>query len=175
MLDLETMGQGTNAAIVAIGAVKFELETGMIGAKFYKVVDLHSCVEIGLEIDASTVIWWLGQNKGAKDLIINGAVHIKEALEEFTQFYRDNDKGFVWGNGSTFDNIIMENAYKKAGMNPPWHYTLHRDVRTVVDIAKRLGIAAHSKIVIGTAHSAVDDAIHQANFVMNYFTMMKNL
>ncbi len=32
MLDLETMGTGPNAAIVAIGAVAFDLQAGTIGS-----------------------------------------------------------------------------------------------------------------------------------------------
>ena len=35
MLDLETMGNGSNAAITAIGAVEFDTETNLIGDKFY--------------------------------------------------------------------------------------------------------------------------------------------
>ncbi|MFA5379904.1 MAG: 3'-5' exoribonuclease, partial [Dehalococcoidia bacterium] len=41
-LDLETMGNGPDAAIIAIGAVEFSLETGLLGQEFYEVVDLES-------------------------------------------------------------------------------------------------------------------------------------
>lgn len=33
MLDLETMGNGPEAAIVAIGAVEFDLKSGAIGGR----------------------------------------------------------------------------------------------------------------------------------------------
>ena len=42
MLDLETMGTGPNAAIVAIGAVAFDLQAGTIGDHWYRWVD-HGC------------------------------------------------------------------------------------------------------------------------------------
>jgi DNA polymerase III epsilon subunit-like protein len=40
MLDLETMGNGPRAAIVAIGAVEFDPDTGTVGERFYRAVDL---------------------------------------------------------------------------------------------------------------------------------------
>ena len=43
MLDLETMSTASNAAIVAIGAVEFEPETGKLGREFYCNVSLASC------------------------------------------------------------------------------------------------------------------------------------
>lgn len=66
MLDLETMGQGPDAAIVAIGAVSFDLEAGKLGSEFYTVVDLTSSVEAGGKMDPSTVLWWLQQSEQAR-------------------------------------------------------------------------------------------------------------
>ena len=66
MLDLETMGTGPNAAITAIGAVKFDPDKGEIVETFYFKVNLESSVKQGGVIDASTVIWWLGQNEEAR-------------------------------------------------------------------------------------------------------------
>jgi exodeoxyribonuclease VIII len=40
MLDLETMGNNSNSAIVAIGAVEFD-ENGL-GSDFYTVIDLNA-------------------------------------------------------------------------------------------------------------------------------------
>jgi len=63
MLDLETMGNGNNAAIIAIGAVKFDQD---ITDRFYKTIDLDSSVDVGLEIDPSTVLWWMKQGDDAR-------------------------------------------------------------------------------------------------------------
>lgn len=49
MLDLETMGSGPRAAIVAIGACCFEPETGRIGETFYQAIDLESSVDLGYQ------------------------------------------------------------------------------------------------------------------------------
>ena len=44
MLDLETMGTGPDAAIVAIGAIAFDVHTRTIGPSFYIPVELRSSV-----------------------------------------------------------------------------------------------------------------------------------
>ena len=56
MVDLETLGNGSESVIISIGAVEFDPETGELGREFYKVVDAQSCVDAGLKIDASTVM-----------------------------------------------------------------------------------------------------------------------
>ena len=56
MLDLEVMGNGSSAAICAIGAVEFDLESGELGREFYTIVNLESSVKAGGVIDASTVL-----------------------------------------------------------------------------------------------------------------------
>jgi exodeoxyribonuclease VIII len=59
MVDLETMGNGPAAAIVAIGAVEFDPDTGQLGREFYREVDLEDSAFRGGVIDASTVLWWM--------------------------------------------------------------------------------------------------------------------
>lgn len=58
-------------------------------------------------------------------------------------------------------------------MNPPWHYTCHRDVRTIVYMASLLGAKKHSKLHKSQAHNALNDAIFQAGYVMKYFKHLK--
>lgn len=170
MLDLETMGQGSNAAIVAIGAVFFEPTTGAIGASFYQQIDLEDAVKYG-EMDASTVLWWLEQNEQARKEITNGEAWILiGTLHEFTDWieqieeYKDR---IVWGNGSSFDNVILANAFKRLNACQPWPFENNRDVRTVVDLGRTLkGIDPKYDIPFeGNKHNALDDAIHQAKYV----------
>ena len=64
MLDLETMGKGPRAAIVAIGCVR--IEQGAITDTYYRRVNLESSLQAGLKVDASTVNWWLNQDAAAR-------------------------------------------------------------------------------------------------------------
>ena len=64
MLDLETMGNGNRAAIIAIGAVAFN--SSGVNQRFYQQVRLDMSIDCGLEMDASTVLWWLQQSDAAR-------------------------------------------------------------------------------------------------------------
>lgn len=179
MLDLETMGQGNNAAIVAIGAVFFEPTTGEIGASFYQKVDLESAAKYG-EIDPSTVLWWLKQSDEARaEITSNDTYLLTDALAEFTDWIEQIDDfkaRIVWGNGASFDNVIIESAFKAVGFRKPWAFWNDRDVRTVVELGRTLkGLDPKRDMPFtGTAHNALDDAIHQAKYVSAIYKSLAN-
>src|SRR5258706_9274955 len=96
MVDLETMSSDMDAAIVAIGAVLFDIEGPMLVAEdidagavncFYTNVDLASSMRLGLKPNASTIMWWLKQSQAARDaLILPAPVDITTALAALAGF-----------------------------------------------------------------------------------------
>ena len=172
MLDLETMGKGSNAAIVSIGAVFFNPLTGELGEKFYERIWLESAAKHG-ELDASTVVWWLGQSDEARaEINHDESVGLNEAIRGFSEFVINNTKGSftdtrVWGNGCTFDNVIIANAYKQLKLQKPWSYAGDMDVRTSVELGRKLLNFDPKKDMPfeGEKHNALADAIHQAKYV----------
>ncbi len=172
MLDLETMGSSSDAAIVSIGACFFEPKTGLIGQCFECVIDLGDAGHYG-DIDGNTVLWWLKQESEARDkLQAIDAMGLGEALHRFRVFVVENAKNNmvkVWGNGSSFDCVILRNAYKHCigDVYTPWKYWNERDVRTVVDLGRQLKDINPKKDIPfqGIRHSALDDAKHQARYV----------
>ena len=80
MLDLETLGKLPGCAILSIGAVYFELETGRLGDEFYLNVDPASCTRAGLTIDGETLGWWMQQEAAAWAAVCTEAVSIMDAL-----------------------------------------------------------------------------------------------
>lgn len=170
MLDIETMGNGPEAAVMSIGACYFNPATGAIGETFHEHISLETSVKAGLKMDASTVIWWMGQSDAARSKFKDngkqqpiGAALLK--LQNFMLMYDDDVK--VWGNGSTFDNAIIKNAYSKALlMDPPWAFWNDRDVRTVVEMGQAVGFDPKRDMAFeGVKHDALADAIHQAKYV----------
>lgn len=166
MLDLETMGNGPNAAIVAIGAVLFDDVYGRTGEDFYSVVDLESSVNMGGIIDASTVQWWLRQAPDAR-LEINGDTpgrHLAAVLADFAEFIQTHSNpGHVrmWGNGAAFDNVILASAYRRSGIIQPWKHCNDRCYRTIK--AEHPGIVMDRR---GIHHHARDDALSQAHHLI---------
>lgn len=167
MIDLETMGVNNNAAIIAIGAVVFDFE-GNIGPTFYETISLQSSVENGGVIDPSTVLWWMRQSDEArKEFEREGSyeVCVLDSFENWLlSFSEDNMK--VWGNGASFDNVILANAYRRYAFEVPWKYYNDRCYRTMKNL--------HPEIMMereGTHHNALADAISQAKHlqrIMDY-------
>lgn len=178
MLDLETLGKGSNAAIAAIGAVFFEPETGEVAARFYQTIELSSAMKYG-KIDASTIQWWMKQDDEARALFSEpDSMSVEEALLHFAGWISQVKKYHelkVWGNGATFDNVILENAFNAIGQDVPWPFYGNRDVRTIVDLGRKLrGINPKKDFSFeGTQHNALDDAIHQARYVSEIYQSLK--
>ncbi|NML62243.1 3'-5' exoribonuclease [Massilia sp. RP-1-19] len=164
MVDLETMGTGPNAAIIAIGAVEFDLAKGEVGDRFYAVVSLESSVTNGGVIDPSTVIWWLGQSDEARKAVCADAEHINVALLRFTTWLSQcaaRDDLRVWGNGAGFDNVVLEEAYRRSQLTRPWHFWNNRCYRTMKGLQPDL-----KAVRTGTHHNALDDAMTQAKHLI---------
>lgn len=165
MVDLETLGNGGNAVIIAIGAVEFDTATGLLGREFYEVVDAQSCVDRGMEIDASTVMWWMKQSAEARAAFDKPGIPLTEALHRFSTWYPTAVKTPLWGNGATFDNVILANAYKRARLSRPWGYQSDRCYRTLKALRPEVKQEA-----IGVAHNALDDAKYQALHAIKLLT-----
>lgn len=167
MIDLETLSNKANAAIIAIGACHFDIETGKILSEFYSTMDWENVFSQPLDIDTSTLKWWMQQNDEARNGILNGCGNLKDELASFRSWVQTINSGrdvCPWGNGATFDIVILENAFKVYGMKIPWNFWNIMDVRTAVRLAK--GILDKKDIVRqGTHHHALDDAIYQAKYV----------
>ena len=167
MLDLETCGTGPFAAIIAIGAVVFDLETGQLGRTFLQPVDLGNSMLNGGIIDASTIEWWMKQSDEAKQVFFDERRRgIYDSLMSFSSFITistDCKGGEVkmWGNGSDFDNVILSNAYGRCGIKPPWKFRNNRCYRTVKNLFPDIPFVPG-----GTAHNALDDARNQAKHLI---------
>ncbi|GBL02954.1 3'-5' exonuclease [Glaciecola sp. KUL10] len=178
MIDIETLGSGNDACIVSIAAVVFNPNTSELSANFYNAIDPVDAQQYGT-IDAGTVQWWLKQSNEARAELNNKkAIPLKDALvnlQDFLALYSDYRTRLIWGNGATFDPIILENAFKQTKITCPWKFFNVRDVRTIVDLGRRcFGIDPKKTIKAeGNAHNALDDARHQALYVSDVYQHMR--
>jgi exodeoxyribonuclease VIII len=174
MLDLETMGNGPNAAIVSLGAVRFCLRKLELLDEFYEVISLASSQSLGGTIDASTVMWWLQQASEAQQALYASNLTpprtLPEVLQKFTAWVGGNrNEVAVWGNGATFDNVILHSAYKACGHREPWTYKNDLCFRTL----RRLFPTHYTPQ--GVKHNALDDARNQAQTVLKVVDMLRHL
>lgn len=170
MIDLETLGIGVSAPIISIGAVLFCPETGTVAEMFYTVIKIESALESGI-LEPATLSWWMKQSDSAREIFNdNNAITLEDALKNLSEFIFENcDSRLlrVWGNGPSFDNAILSNAYKKMNIPLPWDFRNDRDVRTIVDLAKRLNKSRGNENLIfdGIKHNAIDDILFQIRLV----------
>ncbi|WNN70373.1 3'-5' exoribonuclease [Kluyvera cryocrescens] len=180
MVDLETMGDKSNAPIVSIGAVFFNPNNGNTGAEFYTAISLESSMLLGGVPDAGTIIWWLKQSPEARSAIAMGdTMELMDALELFSDFISENsDVGSdvqVWGNGASFDNVILRSSYDRANIKCPWKFRNDRDVRTMTELGKAIGINPRYDIPFdGDMHNALSDAHHQVKYVSAIWQKLTN-
>ena len=169
MLDLETLATCSNAAVTSIGAIAFNPITGEINENtFHFNVLPKSSQEAGLVIDGGTVSWWLTQSKEAQDSMTRGQIPLKAALTAFSRWLGDVCGSVgpqVWGNGSTFDNVILGNAYTAVGLPRPWSYRADNCYRTMKNVYSGVPFAPFE----GVKHNAVDDAMAQAKHLIKIY------
>ncbi|EFC0428378.1 3'-5' exoribonuclease [Escherichia coli] len=166
MIDLETMGKNPDAPIISIGAIFFDPQTGDMGPEFSKTIDLETA---GGVIDRDTIKWWLKQSREAQSAILTDEIPLDDALLQLREFIDENSGEFfvrVWGNGASFDNVILRRSYERQGIPCPWRYCNDRDVRTIVELGKAIDFDARTAIPFeGERHNALDDARYQAKYV----------
>jgi hypothetical protein len=173
MLDLETMGKRAGCAIVSIGAVEFDLETGEKGRELYERVELQSCLDIGLFVEASTVYWWMMQSDAARaEFCKLPRGKILNVLERLNSFLASLGDYQLWGNGARFDIAILEAAYFACKYEfLPWKFRNERDVRTLVSFAPSI---KENYPFTGTEHNPIDDCIHQINYCHAIWKYLNN-
>jgi hypothetical protein len=155
MVDLETFGTGNDAVIVSIGAVKFS-ETEILD-KFHVGVDPQSATAFGLKMDAATIM----QRSAARAALLSlERVDLPSALLGFA-LWLGADSLPLWGNGATFDNIILRSAYAHCGLDYPVKFYHDRCYRTIKNLAPDIALER-----VGTLHDALDDAESQARHLM---------
>lgn len=169
MLDLETLGTGNTAAVVEIGAVEFDPHGDGIRATFRRRVTLTSAMFHG-NVDAGTLLWWLQQSHEARAAVFLDddpllgtnpqlARPLDVTLDDFSSWLEGTEIA-MWGNGATFDNIVLRSAYRAVGKKVPWSFRNDKCYRTVINLLPEHRRPPFERI--GMAHSAVDDATTQA-------------
>lgn len=173
MIDLETMGTAVNAPVVAIGAVYFDPETGSQGETFDAAIDVADAMRYG-RASGDTIKWWLEQGDAARQKVVRGREMAVPVFQKFHAFcLKHGDRAKPWGNGASFDISILEYAFGRIlEKSAPWQFWNVRDCRTIKDLAD--GLVTFNGKLEGVAHTALDDAKHQAEWVSVYWQGLRN-
>lgn len=183
MVDIETLGKGSDATIFQIAAIAFDIETGKHLSKFNQIANIEE--ETYLRVDGSTLKWWLNTNKELLTELLNKGKGTPEGLLEnfhkWLSFISDDTTNIhLWGNGILFDNKMIQYQLEDVGLGYPIHYKNDRDVRTIVDLAgKKLGISEkelkdkyNDDSLVD--HDAFDDVKYQISLVVGCYSALVN-
>lgn len=168
MVDIETMGTESFSCIISIAALEFDIETGAIGKEFYRNISLQSCVDLGLIINADTVLWWMKQSDEARAILNKECVSINKALVDFSAFCTTDYQ--IWGNSPRFDLGILQNAFSMANMPICWDFKKERDVRTLVSFNQNI---KQNHKYEGIAHNALSDCYNQVRYCSKTWASIK--
>ena len=169
MIDIETMGNKSYSSIVSIGAVRFDIETGEIDSQtLYVNVNLQSCIDAGLILNADTIMWWMQQSQKARMKFTTDTVDLKLALESLQYFINKDDQ--VWGNSARFDLGILQNAYDTLKMPIPWDFRKERCVRTLLSFAPEIKDTVKNPEV---AHDPIEDCKYQIAYSHEVWKLLK--
>ncbi|KAJ8066286.1 hypothetical protein OCU04_005365 [Sclerotinia nivalis] len=193
MLDLEIAAHPLehNPAIIQIGAIHFDIETGENLKYFSMHINLESCIEFGLITDSDTLQWLEKNIPNTLSASQNSKVALDVALERFTTWLSSCHKStkaninskyptakydptdlqiMIWAFGSPQDCRWMESAYKACELKKPWMHYNDLCVRTYCETA--FSITGRNirrdvdKSFVGKKHNAIDDCKHQIIYVI---------
>jgi hypothetical protein len=177
MIDGETPDTATTTSFLTLGAVPFSLEEGVLSAdlQFYSRCSIASMVEKGFTTSSSTLDWWGLQSKEAQDEAFGGSITIENMMIKFLDYCAELKEEYkeiaIWGNGATFDNVILANTLQKLKLIKPWSYKNDYCYRTLKNLFPEI-----THTYIGIKHSALDDAKNQAQHavkILQHLEFMK--
>ncbi len=184
MFDIETLSTSPNACVLSIGAVVFG---SLHETKAHPTYPREFYVNVNDpdgQIDLSTILWWFKQSPEAQQRVLGERAPLHEALKKFFCWCSMHATGTLneiqdrksanvefWSRSPSFDEVILETAYRRSGVLSPFFHRWSRDCRTIEMIA---GLPYDPTLYrTALAHDALEDARTQAKHVMACFAKLQ--
>lgn len=168
MVDIETLGDVPDSAILSIGACIFD-EKEVFPQTFYVNVDRYNCLILGLKATDSTVNWWKQQSAEAQAALLDPKpILLREALSGLAVWYNSVGANNVWSHGSSFDLVVLDQAFRRIGKRAPWHFRQFRDTRTLIGLmseTEQIEEWEKAAAKYPLKHHALEDAKRQAQVI----------
>ena len=167
MLDLETLATTPDAAVLTIGACKFDPKKSDVESTFYVRISLESQESYDRVINEDTLAWWSKQDKQIQEDAFgegNDRIDLKDAMKKLYTFGLGTTN--VWSHGAIFDVVIIENICQSFQQAVTWKFWEVRDTRTLFDLA-------NVSVRIEGKHNALTDAVAQAKAVQQAYAKLK--
>jgi hypothetical protein len=155
MCDIESAGVRPGAIVTSVALVRFHDEAHC--AFNLSIPDQEA---LGLESDPATETWWAQQDTVARAMSLANPLPLASALPYIGQWIAWAAGGTdfqIWCQGANFDCPLLEEVYRRAGLQAPWAFWQVRDTRTLYDLA----LINPKEYAVPPPHVALNDAIGQ--------------
>ena len=171
MLDIETLSNTVNSAVIQVSLVKFDWDKDCQNPEKLQL-NLHVDEQIkkGLDINSDTLAWWLDTNPELLKTILKHNGSVEFALTEIQNFITLDD--CIWCH-ATFDVPILANLFNKFNKRLPWKYIRVRDIRTLIDLAE-LDLSQYDWKNEKT-HDSLDDCMFQIKYCKDAMKKLKGV
>lgn len=195
MIDIETMGHGAGAPILAVGLVPFQVHPERCelapAAEHVEIrcslraqvsfYDEEGTEHMNAVVDPDTVEWWLSQDKAAQAALLREPRHdhparfLHAVAEAIRTINPRTDDLYVWAKPPQYDLVSLRGAMMRLGVGVPWSARNEQDGRTILRAARAAmqsgqdGWQEVLEVAPTLEHSAVADAVEQAEQVVRFY------
>ena len=172
MFDAETFSVNSNAGMISIGAVLFNVAKGIEDRQEFKMnINLQEIIDNPrFHVSSSTLAWWITQNSKAFEAATTCPHPLYNVLFDFNEWLRaytrpgkyEKQDVRIWSNGAGSDLPWLRNAYETLKLDTPWLFYNERCYRTV----KAMSQVQMQRV---NDHDALSDARNQAHHLCEIF------
>ncbi len=165
ILDVETLDITPKAIILTVGIVTAEISDGGLDILDRHYWRVQPSEQPGRTCSEETLEWWRNQPSPARHEALVTTAFYREPLLQMLAAVAATLETYpypIWGNGSDFDNAIMQDAFQQAGMK--WPYHRNGCLRTARKIAKSIvrDFQDPARPAHLIRHVALDDAEYES-------------
>ena len=162
MIDIETLGNGPEAMVLSIAAVKFDEEKVINTIELYP--DLTEQHSKGQKIDIDTLQWWMKSPQILQNYLEKPRKSLVCCYHQLAFFLFQKDESTqIWAKSPRFDLQILENLWKNCPVL--WDYRSQGDVRMAEFKLKQKQIALTRP---EQAHNSLSDCMAQVANVQKF-------
>ena len=184
IFDVETLGKESTAVILSMSLIYFdpdkrESHKDLFNKAFFVKLNAEDQMRrLNRTVTRSSLDWWSKQCLNVKiasfkpsesDITIEDGY---ERMREYAKQFPDHKTCTVWARGN-LDQLVLDSIEEKLGLEPIFHYSKWRDVRTAVDFLTGsnngycdVDYEGFNPAIDITKHNPIDDCVYDAMMLM---------
>jgi hypothetical protein len=184
IFDVETLGKESTAVILSMSLIYFDPDKKPShkelrdNAFFVKLDAEDQMTRLKRTVTKSSLEWWAKQCLNVKIASFKPSEHdIKieegyERMRQYAQRFPNHKTCTVWARGN-LDQLVLDSIEEKLGLEPIFHYSKWRDVRTAVDFLTGsdngycdVDYEGFNSALDITKHNPIDDCVYDAMMLL---------